>query len=148
MKNQGKIYLYDTRKSILMEAKKRLYKSGVYNIKFFNPAMDLQCDWIVLDVPCSGTGTIRRQPELKWTLSEERIISFCNLQKAIFDNAWKYLKQNGKLVYITCSILQEENEDQLAYFMKKYPIQVIEKISLLPVRNGHDGFFGTVLKKL
>lgn len=148
MKNKGKIYLYDTRKAILLEAKKRFYKSGIYNIKFFNPSMDLQCDWIVLDVPCSGTGTIRRQPEIKWTLSEEKIISFCNLQRAIFDSAWKYLKKDGKLVYITCSILQEENEDQLTYFIKKYPIQVIEKISLLPVKNGNDGFFGTVLKKL
>lgn len=148
MKNHGKIYLYDVRKPILLEARRRLYKSGIYNIKFFNPSMDLQCDWIVLDVPCSGTGTIRRKPELKWTLTENKIISFCNLQRAIFDSAWKHLNKNGKLVYITCSILQEENEDQLAYFTKKYPIQVIEKQSLLPVRDGHDGFFGTVLKKL
>lgn len=147
MKNRGKIYLYDTRKSMLIEARKRLYKSGIYNIEFFNPSMDLRCDWIVLDVPCSGTGTIRRQPEIKWTLSEERIISLCNLQRAIFYNAWKYLKQNGKVVYITCSILEEENEAQLAYFIKKYPIQLIEKLSLSPVRHGHDGFFGIVLKK-
>lgn len=148
MKNQGEIYLYDTRKSILSKAKKRLHKAGIKNIKFFNPSIPLECDWIVLDVPCSGTGTIRRQPELKWSLSEEKIASYCTVQRTIFDAAWRHLKQNGKLVYITCSILQEENEDQVSFFIKKYSMQIVEKISLLPTRGSHDGFFGVVLKKL
>ncbi|MGL4348244.1 MAG: RsmB/NOP family class I SAM-dependent RNA methyltransferase [Chlamydiales bacterium] len=148
MKNKGKIYLYDTRKSILSKAKKRLLKAGINNIKFFNPSINVQYDWIVLDVPCSGTGTIRRQPELKWSLSNQKIAGYCDLQRTIFDTVWGYLKQNGKLVYITCSILQEENEDQIAFFIKKYSMQIVEKIALLPTRDSHDGFFGVVLKKV
>lgn len=148
MKNQGKIYLHDTRQFMLSKAKKRLRKAGISNIEIFNSSVNLEFDWIILDVPCSGTGTIRRHPELKWSLSEEKIEAYCNLQRTIFDTTWRYLKQNGKLVYITCSLLKEENEVQLAYFMKRYSIQIVEKLTLLPARNSHDGFFGVVLKKL
>lgn len=148
MKNQGKIYLYDIRQFMLSKAKKRLLKAGISNIEIFNPSVNVEFDWIVLDVPCSGTGTIRRHPELKWCLSEEKIESYCNLQRTIFDTAWKYLKQNGKLVYITCSLLNEENEAQLTYFTKRHSIQIMEKLALLPRRNSHDGFFGAVLKKI
>lgn len=148
MKNQGKIYLYDTRQFVLSKARKRFYKAGINNIEIFNPSIKIEFDWIVLDVPCSGTGTIRRHPELKWSLSQDKIASYCALQRTIFDTVWKYLKPKGHLVYITCSILKEENEDQLAFFMKNYLIQLVEKRTLLPTKEGHDGFFGIVLKKL
>jgi 16S rRNA (cytosine967-C5)-methyltransferase len=153
MQNKGLLCLYDIRSTALIQAKKRFKKSGIQNVQFLqNEKMlkqfEAQMDWVFLDVPCSGTGTLRRNPEMKWKLSYEAIKSFVTKQREIFKNALKYLKPEGKLVYATCSILKEENEDQVAYFNKTFGMKHTGKsFSTLPREDGMDGFFGVVLQK-
>lgn len=82
MKGSGKIYLHDIRKSILINAKKRLKRAGVNNVVFcyennlFLQNMNNKFDWIVLDVPCTGTGTLRRNPDLKIKFTREKLEYF------------------------------------------------------------------------
>ncbi|MGH2612337.1 MAG: hypothetical protein ACRDFB_04740 [Rhabdochlamydiaceae bacterium] len=72
--------------------------------------------------------------------------SLIEQQRQIFDEAYKYLHPRGTIVYMTCSILPEENEKQMDYFQKKYSLKVIEKFKTLPLLNGMDGFFAVALK--
>lgn len=106
-------------------------------------------DWVVLDVPCTGTGTIRRNPDLKWKFSKEVLREVTETQQTIFEEGLKYLKPEGKVLYSTCSLLSEENEKQVEYFVKKYGLKLYEDkyFQALPVTGSHDGFFSAILHK-
>lgn len=146
MKGKGQIYLYDNRPWILLEARKRLNRAGVQNAQFILPKQPV--DWLLLDVPCSGTGTLRRNPDAKWKIDAPMIERLVQQQREIVQEALKHLKPGGRLVYATCSLLPEENEEQIAYFLKTYPLTLEkEPLSLLPEEEGMDGFFAAVLKK-
>lgn len=146
MQGKGQIYLYDNRPWILHEARKRLNRAGIQNAQFVLPKRLV--DWLLTDVPCSGTGTLRRNPDAKWKIDGAMIERLVEQQREIVNEALRHLKPGGKLVYATCSILPEENENQVAYFLKNHPL-VLDKepLSLLPVENGMDGFFAAVFKK-
>lgn len=143
---KGQIYLHDIRPWILIEARKRLKRAGVQNAQFVLPKK--QVDWVLADVPCSGTGTLRRNPDAKWKIDGAMLERLIEQQKEIVKEALVHLKTGGRFVYSTCSILLEENENQIAYFLKNHPI-VLEKepLKLLPVEGGMDGFFAAVFKK-
>lgn len=96
-------------------------------------------DRILLDAPCSGTGTLARNPEIKWRLHEEDLPRFAELQRRMLANALAYLKPGGTLVYSTCSLEREENEE----IVKDYP--VAQTHHRLPGRDEGDGFFAAVL---
>jgi 16S rRNA (cytosine967-C5)-methyltransferase len=96
-------------------------------------------DRILVDAPCSGTGTLGRNPEIKWRLNESDLARFAALQRPILRNALAVLKPGGKLVYSTCSLEREENEDAVA----DLPVQRLEK--RLPGPGGGDGFFIAVI---
>ena len=146
MQGKGQIYLYDNRPWILHEARKRLNRAGIQNAQFVLPKRLV--DWVLTDVPCSGTGTLRRNPDAKWKIDGAMIERLVEQQREIVNEAIRHLKPGGKLVYATCSILPEENENQVAYFLKNHPL-VLDKepLSLLPLENGMDGFFAAVFKK-
>ncbi len=145
MKGKGQIYLYDNRLWILQEARKRLRRAGVQNAQFALPRKKV--DWVLADVPCSGTGTLRRNPEAKWKIDEKMIARLVQAQRAIVKEAFFYLKPGGKFVYATCSLLPEENEGQVSYFLKSYPLFLERVLKLLPEEEGMDGFFAAVFKK-
>lgn len=146
MQGKGQIYLYDNRPWILIEARKRLCRAGIQNAQFVLPKK--QVDWILTDVPCSGTGTLRRNPDAKWKIDDAMVKRLVQEQREIVKKALEYLKPGGQLVYATCSLLPEENESQVAYFLKTHPLVLTkEPLSLLPVDGGGDGFFAAVLKK-
>ncbi|CDJ60486.1 NOL1/NOP2/sun family domain-containing protein, putative [Eimeria maxima] len=122
MQNKGKIYLHDVREKMLQEAKKRLKRAGITNYTIVPPAspplskLAGRIDWVVCDVPCSGTGALRRSPEMKWKYKDEKLMDFIALQRHIFSSALQYVKpKTGKIVYITCSILDEENVHQVCH---------------------------------
>jgi 16S rRNA (cytosine967-C5)-methyltransferase len=103
-------------------------------------------DRVLVDAPCSGTGTLRRNPEIRWRLSPADIASFATNQKQFLHNAAEVLKPGGRLVYSTCSVEREENEEVINHFLSTHPQFTAEKkLRTWPHREGSDGFFMTVL---
>jgi 16S rRNA C967 or C1407 C5-methylase (RsmB/RsmF family) len=104
--------------------------------------------WVFVDAPCSGTGTLRRNPDMKWKLSEETVNRMVGMQRNIFEQALSYLAPGGSIIYGTCSILAEENELQTAHFIHTYGLEVVgTPLQILPQENGADGFYGVVFRK-
>jgi len=118
-------------------------------------AGDRQFDKILLDAPCSATGVIRRHPDIKWLRRDSDIAELAGLQREILDAIWPRLKPNGVMVYATCSILPEENSQQIKAFMHDHPeAQLVETGSLeipgrqnLPHAEDGDGFYYAKLIK-
>ncbi len=136
----------------LGQAKKRLKRAGIQNAQLVLPnspqlsKLKGKMDWVLVDVPCSGTGTLRRNPDMKWKFSKETLANLTAEQRHIFANALPYLRKGGKIVYATCSILKEENEEQIDYFIKRYSLQLVHPLFVsLPSFGEMDGFFGAVL---
>ncbi len=153
MERQGQIYLHDIRSWILETAKKRMKRASIQNAQLLPHEKEAsflhgKMDWILLDVPCSGTGTLRRNPDMKWKFTKEFLSSLLEEQRSIFEKALPFLKPRGRIVYMTCSLLAEENREQIAYFSEKHGFE-LEKppISWAPQKGGMDGFFGAVLQK-
>jgi 16S rRNA (cytosine967-C5)-methyltransferase len=92
-----------------------------------------------VDAPCSGTGTLGRNPEIKWRIDLEQILKFPVLQKVMLTNALACLKPGGRLVYSTCSLEREENEDVVS------SCEVKQMHMRLPGRDRGDGFFAAVI---
>jgi 16S rRNA (cytosine967-C5)-methyltransferase len=154
MEMSGQIYLHDIRKHILLEAKKRLKRAGIQNAQVIQSdspylsKLKKQMDWVLVDAPCSGTGTMRRNPDMKWQFNEEAFQRLLGQQRSIFEKALSFLKPNGKIVYATCSILNEENENQVDHFLKTYNLKLHEPLfKTLPSEGGMDGFFGAVFTR-
>ena len=151
MKNKGQIYLHDVRKKALEQAKKRLKRAGIQNFQIADAKklkkLKSKIDILFLDVPCSGSGTLRRNPDMKWKFTKEDLLELIEKQRAIFKNAFDLVKQGGTIIYATCSIFKEENKDQTKYFLKNYSLKLEKELSFLPEKEGKDGFFAAVLKK-
>lgn len=105
-------------------------------------------DRILVDAPCSGLGLLRRKPEIRWNRRQEDLASLAHLQKQILDQAYKYLKPGGRLVYSTCTIAPLENEDQVKSFLERHPdIDLVpysdagDFLNLSPHIHNTDGFF-------
>jgi len=154
MNGKGQIYLHDIRPHALMEARKRLKRAGIQNAQSVEATDEVRLkklkkkmDWVLVDAPCTGTGTMRRNPDMKWKFEEVTLTRLVGQQRMIFEKALSFLKPTGKIVYATCSILKEENQEQLDHFIKTYNLEVEgEPFQSLPTPGGMDGFFGVVLK--
>jgi len=154
MQNKGQIYLHDIRPHALLDARKRLKRAGVQNSQLVNDdspnlkKIKKKMDWVLVDAPCTGTGTLRRNPDMKWKFDEEMLIRLQGQQRVIFEKALSFLHPKGKIVYGTCSLLKAENEIQLEHFIKTYDLCIDEEPwDSLPTEGGMDGFFGVVLKR-
>lgn len=155
MEGRGQIYLHDIRVHALQEAKKRLRRAGVQNAQFLPPGhkqllrLKNKCDWVLIDVPCSGTGTLRRNPDQKWAIDAPMLERLVQEQQKIAEAALPYVKPGGRLVYATCSILPEENERQADFLLANLPLRLERPfLSLLPEEGGMDGFFAAVFQKI
>ena len=155
MEGKGQIYLHDIRPSALAQAKKRLRRAGIQNVQFLEPGhiqlkkLKNKCDWVLIDLPCSGTGTFRRNPDQKWRLNEEMVSRLVLQQREIALEAISYIKTGGHLVYATCSLLRDENESQIEFLLKSTPLTLVkDSLTLPPEIGGMDGFFVTTFKKI
>lgn len=156
MQNKGQIYLHDIRPQALVEAKKRLKRAGIQNAQLLHDdeekklkQLKKQMDWVLVDAPCTGTGTMRRNPDMKWKFTTEMLERLTGQQRTIFEKALSFLKPTGKIVYATCSILKQENDDQLEHFKKVYQLQVVGDVfRSIPEDGKMDGFFGVILSKI
>jgi 16S rRNA (cytosine967-C5)-methyltransferase len=153
--NKGRILSLDTEQWKLDEAKKRARRAGVSNLdtrliegpKTIKKLYDT-ADRLLLDVPCSGLGVIKRNPDAKWKLSLEFINKVKAEQTAILEDYAKIVKVGGKLVYATCSILPSENQMQIDKFLaKNTQFELEDSRVVLPSESGFDGFFMARLKR-
>lgn len=155
MQNKGKIIALDTEEWKLQELRKRATRSGVHciEIKHIENSKTIKrlkesADLVLLDVPCSGLGVLRRNPDAKWKLSPNFLAELRKKQEEILQSYSAMVKPNGILVYATCSVLPSENELQVELFMKNNPdFTLLYQNALLPESNGHDGFFMAKLKR-
>ena len=167
MKCKGRIVAMDTDNRRLQNGRKRYKKSGLADIiEVRCLADDKQRKWIkrqkgkfdivLTDAPCSGSGTWRRNPDMRWQTYGPSLEELTVLQTEILDKACKCVKPGGKLVYATCSLFAEENENQVTRFLKDHPEFEVSPIDetlglgspymqLSPARHGTDGFFTAIL---
>lgn len=153
MKNKGKILAWDLhehRVNLINETAKRLeiniIQTEVKNASEFEAKYYEKFDKILLDVPCMGLGVIKRKPDIKWQRNEEELKQISKIQLDILLNCSKYLKKNGILVYSTCSLLKEENEDIIEKFIKLEGYNIIQQKNIM-INNKNDGFFACKLRK-
>ena len=154
MQNKGRIISMDTEAWKLDELKKRAKRAGAQNIETrqieANTINKLQnkADRLLLDVPCSGLGVIRRNPDAKWKLTPEFIKNIQATQQQIITQYAKMLKPDGLMVYATCSILPEENNWQVEKFLKENKnFQLINQEKISASTSGFDGFYMALIKK-
>lgn len=155
MNNKGKIIALDIASHKLEVLKKRMKRAGVFNIetrpidsskvikRLYNTA-----DRLLLDVPCSGTGVLKRNPDIKYHLSEERIANIIRTQEEILFKYSPMLKVGGEMVYATCSILPSENHNQVMKFLETEgrDYEFLEEKSQSPLE-GYDGFYMARLRR-
>ncbi|WP_300409760.1 16S rRNA (cytosine(967)-C(5))-methyltransferase RsmB [Lagierella sp.] len=164
-KNSGKILANDLYSHKMKKIRENAHRLGCTNIeydnfdaKIFQRELVESFDYILLDAPCSGSGIVGKNPEIKIKRTATDIYSLIKTQRTIMENCIKYLKIGGYIVYSTCSIFKEENENQRDFFLENYKnIQgvnfeyrnnSIPYLSLMPYEKGTDGFFISKYKKL
>jgi len=175
MQNRGQIHAYDAAKARLAPIFERLRRAGVRNAQ---PHADLgelepfknQMDIVLVDAPCTGTGTWRRRPDAKWRLTDGQLERRQLEQSDVLDRATDYVRVNGHLVYITCSLLSEENDQQIEIYLRKFqnfreidmrklwknqmdenaptPIFPDHGLILSPYSTETDGFFVAILERM
>lgn len=180
MRNSGRLYAFDTSAHRLDALKPRLARSGLSNVHPVVIAHERddrvkrlagKIDRVLVDAPCSGLGTLRRSPDLKWRQTPETVAAQAQLQQAILNSAARLLKPGGRLVYATCSLLEAENEAVAEVFGMAHPdfepvpmhellatmgVSVPERLCagseqqwlrLWPHRHATDGFFAAVWRR-
>ena len=168
MGNTGQIYAYDSEARRLADTIRRGDRAGVRNLQIRSPVhddalkgLDSRMDVVFIDAPCSGSGAWRRHPDTKWRLSEETFAKRQADQDAVLDLGSKFVKVGGRMIYVTCSVLAEEDEDRVAAFMARCPGFAVRPattqftqhltpegyLRLTPKSAGTDGFFVAVLER-
>ncbi len=172
MRNTGRLYAFDVSDKRLANLKPRLARSGLSNV---HPArieherdqkikrLAGKADRVLVDAPCSGLGTLRRNPDLKWRQDEKSIAELTVKQASILDAASTLVRPSGRLVYATCSLLAEENDAIVAAFLEKHPDFSLlpangilgkqgiacdgDVLRLLPHKHNTDGFFAAAMER-
>lgn len=173
MRNTGRLYAFDVSDKRLAKLKPRLARSGLSNvhpgvIAHENDAkvkrLAAKIDRVLVDAPCSGLGTLRRNPDMKWRQTPDSVAELNAKQTAILSGAARMLKPGGRLVYATCSLLDEENEFVAAQFIathpdfhlvpmkdilaeQKIPLEMQDYLKLTPELHQTDGFFAAVFER-
>jgi 16S rRNA (cytosine967-C5)-methyltransferase len=174
MNSQGRLYAMDVSEKRLANLKPRLKRSGASNIQpmLIAHENDLKVkrlagkiDRVLVDAPCSGLGTLRRNPDLKFRQSPGSIEEFAHQQAAILASASRLLKKGGRMVYATCSFLPEENQHIVQAFLAAHPdfvlrpaneilqqqkiaLEAVDYLELRPHIHNTDGFFAAVLERI
>jgi 16S rRNA (cytosine967-C5)-methyltransferase len=172
MQNKGHLVACDINETRLKRCAERLRRAGLHNVETRVLASETDrwvkrhkagYDRVLVDAPCSGTGTWRRNPDARWRAPDLGLANLVALQARILASAARLVKPGGRLVYATCSVLCEENEDQVAAFLANHPafrrlplqsaapslagLATGDHLSLTPAQHGTDGFFAAVLQR-
>jgi 16S rRNA (cytosine967-C5)-methyltransferase len=175
MDNRGQLFAFDAGKQRLAPIFDRLRRAGTRNVQAFaDPArleaLEGQCDLVLVDAPCTGSGTWRRRPDAKWRLTDRQLEMRQAEQADILAKASRFVKPGGRLAYVTCSVFPAENGDRVAAFLEENPGFAAEDhaalwqvrfpdgeglarvdrqggIVMTPARTGTDGFFVALLRR-
>lgn len=178
MQNKGQIHASDRDGTRLMRSFARLERAGVRNVQLHPPrgaddvlvGLEGRCDLVFVDAPCTGTGTWRRSPDAKWRIRPGALAIRIAEQDQALEEAARFVKPHGRILYVTCSLLREENEDRLAAFLGSHtdfesvPPQKMAELAhlpelarfaspfgfglrLTPLTSGTDGFFIAMLMR-
>lgn len=161
MENKGRILAWDTSEKRLNQIAIRLKRAGVGNVQThvlqsesdaFIKRHKATADKVLVDAPCSGSGTWRRNPDLKWRFTQKDLDEVVAVQKSVLQSAGRLVKTGGKLIYATCSVFKAENEQQIENFLQNNPHFKLtsEKpyFNVTPHENGVDGFFAAILERV
>lgn len=154
MQNKGKLISMDVEQWKLDELRKRARRAGVSNVETrlieastVNELKDF-ADRLLIDAPCSGLGVLKRNPDAKWKLQADFIENIKKTQQEILDKYHIMLKKGGKMLYVTCSIMPSENQNQVATFLANNTNFTLEKEEIvLPSETGFDGFYMALMVK-
>ncbi len=173
MRSTGRLYAFDVADKRLLRLKPRVARAGLSNVHPVRISGENdthvkrlagKIDRVLVDAPCSGLGTLRRNPDLKWRQTAESVIELTKKQGDILASASRLVKLGGRLVYATCSILPEENENVIAAFLDAHPdfrrlsaaallaeqgigVDCGEEMHLLPHVHGTDGFYAVAMER-
>jgi 16S rRNA (cytosine967-C5)-methyltransferase len=168
MANSGQLYAYDADARRLTDTVRRAQRAGVRNLQVRSPihphvlsGLEGRMDLVFADAPCTGSGTWRRHPDAKWRLTPEQLARRVAEQDAVLAAAAPYVKAGGRLIYVTCSLFAEENEDRVAAFLGETPhFSLVSAagpadafltpdgfLRLTPRTAGTDAFFVAVLER-
>jgi 16S rRNA (cytosine967-C5)-methyltransferase len=175
MDNRGQVFAHDAEKARLAPIFDRIRRSENRNVQIVTKPAELvplgnHMDIVLIDAPCTGSGTWRRRPDAKWRLTQRQLDARKGEQSAILDAAKAFVKPGGLLVYITCSVFGEENAEQVAAFRERHDgfvpvdhrqlwdsrfpghetaarVGAAGDISLSPALTGTDGFYVCVLRR-
>ena len=169
LNNTGEVLAFDIHETKLGLINENCERLGISNVKInlndatkLNPELIASSDRILIDVPCSGIGIIRKKPEIKWNKKRSDLRNIIQTQRDIMENAWQYLKSGGIMIYSTCTLNKEENEENIEWFLNTHKDCKIKKIfigkqdNLVYNRDGSltimpnenmDGFFVAKLEK-
>jgi 16S rRNA (cytosine967-C5)-methyltransferase len=174
MENRGQIHAHDDDRQRLKEIHARLRRAGARNVQVYEPRSPAlaplagKMDCVLVDAPCTGSGTWRRRPDAKWRLTEQALAKRMAEQEVALDQAARFVRPAGRLVYVTCSMFAEENERRVAAFLARqagFSAADIEAtvsglcpaaqrhdrgrgmVLLTPKSTATDGFFVAVMKK-
>jgi 16S rRNA (cytosine967-C5)-methyltransferase len=180
MAGKGRLIATDSDKRQLAPIHERLSRAGVHNCDVRTPKGEgdalsdirASADLVMIDAPCTGTGTWRRNPDAKWRVRPGALEVRLKSQVQVLDRAAGLVKPGGRIAYVTCSVLDAENGDQIRQFLARHPgfaivppsetvtalwdkaedfaaatLQSAEGILMTPRRTGTDGFFVSVLRK-
>jgi 16S rRNA (cytosine967-C5)-methyltransferase len=175
MHNKGQIHAFDADRKRLAPIIERLRRAGTRNVQVHEREKDIahllgKCDRVLVDAPCTGTGTWRRRPDTKWRLTPKNLGERIEQQRQVLSSAARYVRPGGMLCYVTCSVLPQENQDQARQFVAgngefelvsaldgwqslfgASGVQPVSKdgvtVTLSPASTDTDGFFFAMLKR-
>ena len=148
MGNVGHITAHDTSDISLAELRRRAVRAGGRIITTERPVRPGLYDHVVVDAPCSGTGTWRRCPDARWKLTPERIHTLIRTQRDILEQVIPFVRSGGRLSYMTCSLIDSENAGQVQAFLSRHPdFCLIRQRQFSPARTQTDGLFIAVLSR-
>ncbi|MGN7885244.1 methyltransferase domain-containing protein [Dyadobacter endophyticus] len=156
LRNTGSVLAMDIEHHKLQELERRAARNGVTNLTTMVISSDKvienlseTADRLLLDVPCSGLGVLRRNPDSKWKLKPEFLEKIRKVQAQILENYSKMVKKGGKMVYATCSVLPSESEEQVRAFTKRHKAdwRFVSEHRTSPAQDGFDGFYMALLER-
>ena len=169
LNNTGKVLAFDLHENKLGLINENCKRLGIENVTLSEmdaTKLDVSligiADKVLIDVPCSGIGIIKRKPEIKWNKNRNELKEIVKIQREIMETSWQYVKNGGTIVYSTCTLNKEENESNIEWFLNKHKNAKLEEVFIgkgdnLIYNNGMltvlpneymDGFFMAKLKKI